>query len=53
MAEFCLKCFLESIRVSKGERTVMSEEEDICEGCGEIRPYVDHVEDIEEREEGE
>ena len=49
MAELCKKCFLETwypyiddISLVE-EDIVMSEDNTICEGCGEYVPYVHHV----------
>ena len=49
MAEFCRECFYRMIG-NRDDRLVMSEESDLCEGCGEIKPvvlYVYHVKDNE------
>lgn len=47
MAEFCKKCFKEKIAVPSDNITddmiIMSEEDDFCEGCGEIKPVVIEV----------
>ena len=45
MAEFCRKCFIETFRPSKEEeqKIIMSEESDLCEGCGEVKPFVLYV----------
>lgn len=39
MAEFCLKCFNEMNATSYTEKDVILED-DLCEGCGEIKPCV-------------
>lgn len=36
MAEFCKECFLNK----ENEQIVMSEDDDLCEGCGEFKPVV-------------
>ena len=50
MAELCRKCFIETWAPSKYdvEHIVMSDDWDICEGCGNIGPYVDHIGSDEE-----
>lgn len=42
MAEFCKECFLKFIwhTPSDGTQIILSEEPDLCEGCGEIKPVV-------------
>lgn len=49
MAEFCRKCFIESFYPSKYEidHIVMSEECDLCEGCGRYVPVVVYIDDSE------
>ena len=49
MAELCKKCFLEFWRPYMEEfgdledEIVMSDNYDICEGCGDFGPYVHHI----------
>lgn len=45
MAEFCRKCFIDTWKPNKYDidHIIMSEDWDICEGCGNIGPYVDHI----------
>lgn len=45
MAEFCRECFINHLGPSQDEidRIVMSEEYDLCEGCGNWGPYVDYI----------
>ena len=45
MAELCRKCFIETWRPNAYdiEHIVMSEENDLCEGCVDCVPYVDHI----------
>lgn len=45
MAEFCKTCFVSSLQPSQDEidHIVMSEEEELCEGCGKVLPVVDYV----------
>ncbi len=49
MAELCRKCFIETwsqyyddISLLE-EDIVMSEDSELCEGCGEFLPYVHHL----------
>lgn len=44
MAEFCKECFIKNFGNHEGEVIVMSEEKDICEGCGAEDYTVDIVE---------
>lgn len=50
ISELCRKCFIETWAPSKYdvEHIVMSDDWDICEGCGNIGPYVDHIGSDEE-----
>lgn len=45
MAEFCRKCFIETFRPTREEEQniIMSAESDLCEGCGEVKPFVLYV----------
>lgn len=49
MAELCKKCFIEAFHPyiedisTIEEDIVMSEECEICEGCGDCVPYVHHL----------
>ena len=45
MAEFCRKCFIENLCPSQYEidHIVMNKDNDICEGCMNYGPYVDHI----------
>ena len=51
MAEFCKKCFIEKLLTSYERRDyddgklsiVMYEDEDFCEGCGQIAPVVNYT----------
>jgi hypothetical protein len=47
MAEFCRDCFIELMRPTVGEihGIQMSEEPDLCEGCGKIKPFVLYIKD--------
>lgn len=40
MAEFCLECYNKLNGTNYTEDEVITEE-DLCEGCGEIKPCVD------------
>lgn len=41
MAEFCLKCWNELNGKDYTERDmILSDESDLCEGCGKVRPVV-------------
>lgn len=54
MAEFCRECFIHHLAPSKYDidHIVMSEDEDVCEGCMKWGKYVDHI-DYSERKENE
>ena len=44
MAEFCKDCFKEKIDPSvEDDRIILSQEADLCEGCGETKPIVIEV----------
>lgn len=45
MAEFCRKCFIESLYPSQEDidLIVMSEDETMCEGCMNWGQYVDYL----------
>ena len=45
MAEFCRDCFIKTLHPSQYDidHIVMSEDWYLCEGCGKIGPYVDHI----------
>lgn len=49
MAELCRKCFIEICRPCTDDISwleddiVMSEDVTLCEGCGEVLPYVHHL----------
>ena len=53
MAEFCKECFINNILNSSDKekydngylRIVMFNEPDLCEGCGEILPVVNYIEE--------
>lgn len=41
MAEFCKDCLLEMMDVDlKKNKIILSDDDDICEGCGNIKPVV-------------
>lgn len=42
MAEFCRECAIKRLKFSEGEmrRAKMSEEPDLCEGCGQWKPVL-------------
>ena len=40
MAEFCLDCFKKFEPNANEDNTVLSEYNDFCEGCGEVKPVV-------------
>lgn len=43
MAEFCRKCYIEICGGSEDDPLVMSDELDLCEGCGEWKQVVVRV----------
>lgn len=45
MAEFCRECFIRLLRPSEYDikHIVMSDENCICECCGQYGPFVDHI----------
>lgn len=45
MAELCRKCFIDIWRPSQYDidHIVMSKDNDMCEGCMNWGPYVDHI----------
>ena len=45
MAEFCKDCARKVLGFTEDElsRAVMSEDPDLCEGCGEYKPVVIHI----------
>ena len=53
MAEFCKECFINRILSSSEKekynkrhlKIVMFNEPDLCEGCGEILPVVNYIEE--------
>ena len=40
MADFCLDCFKKFEPNANENNTMLSEDNDFCEGCGEIKPVV-------------
>lgn len=50
MAEFCRKCFIDTFLPSYDEieRIVMSEDNDMCEGCMEWGQYVEYLAETKE-----
>jgi hypothetical protein len=40
MTEFCKECFLKFDNIQENEQIIMSEDDDLCEGCGEFKPVV-------------
>lgn len=40
MAEFCKKCFIRIEGNKDEDKIVMSSSDDLCEGCGEVKPVV-------------
>ncbi len=42
MAEYCMKCAEKHLGLSPADlkRAVMSEDSELCEGCGEYKPVV-------------
>ena len=52
MAEFCKKCFLEHVYTPQdNEEIVLTDYDDLCEGCGTVGPVVDHIEHHIKKEE--
>jgi len=51
MAEFCKKCFIRMNKSSEEEikRIVLSNYNDLCEGCGSIKPIVLYIDHSDER----
>lgn len=53
MAEFCKKCFIKKLLTSSERedynngklKIVMLEGSDFCEGCGEVAPVVNYIEE--------
>lgn len=45
MAELCRECFIKLMAPDKYDREhiIMSMDKCICDGCGEYKPYVDHI----------
>ena len=45
MAELCLNCFLDTWKPNAYDRAhiVMSTDNELCEGCMDCAPYVDHI----------
>lgn len=45
MAEFCKACFISCLHPSRDEidHIVMSEDVDLCEGCGKVLPVVAYI----------
>ena len=45
MAEFCKECFIRNFHPTEKEikGIVLSEDNDYCEGCGEIKPVVEYL----------
>lgn len=42
MSELCKECFIDIWMLTEQEIAdiVMSEDEEVCESCGEVKPYV-------------
>lgn len=45
MAEFCKECFIDLLCPSEDEinRIILSDDEDLCEGCGQYKKVVSYI----------
>ena len=49
MAEFCKECFIKiEPEYVKNKELILSEDDDLCEGCGQFKPVVIDIKDKKE-----